>query len=260
MNEAVAHRSASQVNTYVGCGEAYRLKYVEKVDQPPAAWLAQGTAFHETIAAWEESGRSPLYNVSLAYNDFYNKEIEKMKEKEPDLTKWLKAPSKKTEIDIAERRERGIKQCWDYVAFAASNDFFLKDIDEYTLGVEVPFEITLGGILIKGAIDQILQKPKGVGVRDLKTGNRESAKLQLGIYKIAIEKIFNWPVVEASFFYAKDSKVVTLTDRDLARYTEAYVTDLLSALDRGIKNNVFIPNPGSQCLLCPVKKHCREFI
>lgn len=260
MNEAVAHRSASQVNTYVGCGESYRLKYVEKVPQPPAAWLAQGTAYHETIAYWEESGRSPLVNVSATYEKFYNAEIQKMKEKEPDLRNWLKAPKKKTEDDITERLDRGKRQCLDYVIFAESNDFIIKDIDEYTLGVEVPFEITLNDILIKGAIDQILDRRTGVGVRDLKSGNRESANLQLGIYKIAVEKIFGWEVTEAGFFYAKDSKIVNLTDRDLARYTEAYVSDLLSALDRGIKNQVFIPNPGSQCLLCPVKKHCREFI
>lgn len=256
------HRSVSQINTYLGCSEAYRLKYVDKPDTPPmpAAWLAQGTAYHETIQAWEESGRSPLLDLASTFMVSYDAQIEKMKLEQPDLKLWLKAPSKKTEQDILERRERGLKQVQGYVDFAENNEFAIKDIDEFTLAVEVPFEIAFGDVLVKGGIDQILAHPNGVEVRDLKTGNRESASIQLGVYKVAVEKIFKWPVVKASFFYAKDSKVVTLAKADLDRYTEEYVTELFAALDRGIQNRVFIPNPGGQCLLCPVKKNCREFI
>jgi putative RecB family exonuclease len=255
------HRSASQLNTFNDCSEAYRVKYVDKPDKPlpPAAWLAQGVAYHEAVSIWEESGRSPLVNLETEYLRKYDELILQYKTEEPELKNWLKAPTKKTDIDIEERRARGVKQVWDYYDYANQTPFVIKSIDEYTLAVEVVFEIVLNGITIKGAIDQILMADGGVEVRDLKTGNRESASVQLGIYKIAVEKIFGWPVKKASFFYAKDSKVVTLTDRDLARYTEAYVTDLFSALDRAIKNEVFIPNPGGHCLLCPVKRYCREY-
>lgn len=260
------HRSASQINTYLGCSEAYRLKYVDKplIPPQPAAWLAQGTAYHETIQIWEESGRSPLIDLAETFTTKYNQAISKMQMEQPDLKWWLKAPKKSTEDDIKERRERGLKQVQAYVDYAEENPFYFAPLDEWTLGIEVPFEVTLGGILIRGAIDQIRligpDPSMGVHVVDLKTGNRESASLQLGTYKIAVEKIFGWPVTKASFFYAKDSKLVGLDKADLERYTESYVTDLYSALDRGIENRVFIPNPGGQCLLCPVKKNCREFI
>lgn len=260
MGEELAHRSATQFTTYGDCSELYRIRYVDKPPEPisPAAWLAQGTAYHEATRAWEESGRSPLFDIGQAFNGFYDQEILKMREKEPDLNKWLRAPSKKTQVDIDERKEKGRLQAEAYVEYANLNPFIIKDIDEFTLGLEVPFEVTLSGILVKGQIDQILQHPNGVEVRDLKTGNRESANIQLGLYKVAVEKIFRWPVVKASFFYAKDSKLVTLRGSDLERYSEEYVSDLFVTLERGIKNKVFIPSPGSHCTLCPVKKYCRE--
>lgn len=260
------HRSVSQINTYLGCSEAYRLKYVDKPPIPPspAAWLAQGTAYHECIEIWENSGRSSLVDLTATFYSLYDTAIEKMKQQQPDLRYWLKAPKKKTEDDIKERRARGLAQVQAYVDYAEENPFYFAALDEWTLGIEVPFEVNLGGIIIRGGIDQIRQMHEdpmqGVHVVDLKTGNRESATIQLGTYKVAVEKIFGWPVKKASFFYAKDSRLVGLDSPDLARYTEAYVTELYQALDRGIENKVFIPNPGGQCMLCPVKKFCREFI
>lgn len=182
-----------------------------------------------------------------------------MKLQQPDLKLWLKAFTKKTEQDIEERKEKGRTQVLEYLEFAEQNPYYVEYIDDYTPGVEVPFQVKLAGITVKGAVDLILARKGGVEVRDLKTGNRESAMIQLGIYKVALEKILGWNVVAASFYYAKDRKVVTLTGGDLARYTEEYVTDLFVTLNKGIENKIFIPNPGQQCTMCPVKKFCREF-
>lgn len=182
-----------------------------------------------------------------------------MKEKQPNLALWLKAFKKKTEQDVEERREKGLTQVLGYIEFAEQNPYVIEWVDDFTMGVEVPFIVKLAGIPIRGAIDRILTRNNGVEVRDDKTGNRESSNFQLGVYKVAVEKIFGWKVVAASFYYAKDSKVVTLTGSDLDRYTEDYVTDLFLALNRGIQDKVFIPNPGQQCTMCPVKKFCREF-
>lgn len=260
MGEPKKHRSASQVNTFATCGELYRLKYVDKPDQPPypAAWLAQGTAYHEAVRFWEESGRSSLVILEETFNRYYDKEIESMKAQQPDLKLWLRAFSKKPEQDIAERKERGFRQFADYVEHAKREPFVIKDIDDYTLGIEVPFQVELGKITVRGQIDQIRQERIGIHVVDLKTGNRESAKFQLGVYKVAVEKIFGWPVVKASFFYAKDSKLVTLSEKDLERYSEEYVTSVFEALDRAVESKAFIPNPGSQCTFCELKKFCRE--
>lgn len=254
------HRSVSQYNKYTQCSEEYRLSYVDKPNSSwaPAAWLAQGSAFHEAVQGWEESGRSPQFDIGQAYVVSYDGQIEEFRQREPDLRKWLKAPKTSTEDDIANRRSKGLQQLQNYVDYAEENDFVVADIDEWTLAIEVPFELRLGEIVIKGAIDQILMHPTGYEVRDLKTGNRESAMFQLAVYKVAVEKIFGWPVVKASFFYAKDKKLVTLEENQLSRYTEEYLTELFTTLDEGIRGRIFLPNPGGHCTMCPVRKYCRE--
>lgn len=253
------HRSVSQLNTYANCSEEYRLKYVDKShNNNPAAWLAQGTAFHVAVDGWESSGRSPLFDLGGTYRVVYDQEIAAMRTNQPDTGKWLHGPRTNVEDDINARRERGINQLQVYVDYAESNPFVIQDIDDYTLALEVPFETEIGGVLIKGAIDQILMHPEGVEVRDLKTGNREAGKIQLGVYSYVVEKIFGWPVVRASFFYAKDAKVVTLTREELNRYDEKYLSDLFNTLEAGIENNIFLPNPSTSCSLCPVRDSCRE--
>lgn len=253
------HRSVSQLLKYSRCGEEYRLSYVDKVHvNRPAAWLAQGTAFHIAVQGWEESGRSPQFDIGGTYVVVYDQEIAAMKSRQPDLKQWLHSLKTTTDNDIETRRNIGLEQLQKYVDFAENDSFVLKDIDDFTLGIEVPFELEIGGVVVKGAIDQLILHPDGVEVRDLKTGNRESANIQLGVYALAVEKIFKWPVIRASYYYAKDSKVVTLSRQDLTRYSEEYLGDLFRSLDTGIRSRVFIPNPGSHCVLCPVKDNCRE--
>lgn len=254
------HRSVSQLLKYSNCSEQYRLQYVDRVDNifRPAAWLAQGTAFHEAVQGWEESGRTVGFDIGRVYQVVYDREIESFKLRQPDLKMWLKSPRTSTQDDIDTRRLKGVEQLRNYVDFAENHNFIIKEIDDYTLAVEVPFETEIGGVVIKGAIDQILLEPDGVEVRDLKTGNRESANIQLAIYVLVVEKIFGWPVKKASYYYAKDNKVVVLSRSELDRYTEEYLGELFNALDRGIENKVFLPNPGGHCMMCPVKDNCRE--
>ena len=41
------HLSISQINKYLGCGEAYRLHYIEGIKQPPNISMIKGSAFHK---------------------------------------------------------------------------------------------------------------------------------------------------------------------------------------------------------------------
>ena len=257
----VEHRSATQLTTYAGCSEAYRLSYVEHIDGLPAAWFAQGTAFHEVVEEWELAGRPPFANLYGRYVQVYDKEIASFDEVNPNRDRWLRAPKSSSETDISNRRELGDLLLRNYSQFVLDETrrplFWL---DDYTPGIELPFSVTFGDIEVRGKVDRVERLGDGsLHIIDLKTGNRESAKLQLGIYKVALEKELGIRVSRASFFYAKDGKLVTLTDWELVRYTEEYVTDLLLALDRGINNEVYIPNVTQSCFLCPVKRECREF-
>lgn len=253
------HRSVSQLTTYAGCSEAYRLKYIEKLSGYPAAWLAQGTAFHEVIDEYENGSGLTASQLVAKYQWIYDRIIREFDEAEPDRSKWLKAPKSTSENDISNRRELGSSLIANYLTFSKERRPLFW-VDDYTPGIELPIYTLIGDVRVKGQIDRIEREEDGtLHIIDLKTGNRESAKLQLGIYKVCLEKEFGIKVSKASFFYAKDGKLASLTDYDLARYNEQYIIDLLATLERGIQNEVFIPNVTQSCMLCPVKRKCREF-
>lgn len=253
------HRSVSQLNKYRQCSELYRLSYIDKTNNhSPAAWTVQGKAFHEAVEIWENSGRSPQVDIESTYRLSYDRQILELKALEPDPKKWLHSFKITTEEDIKNRREVGAAMVLRYKSYAENNPFEIADIDDYTLAIEVEFQVEIGGTLIKGAVDQVLLHPAGYEVRDLKTGNREQGLLQLGVYTVAMEKIFGWPIFKASYYYAKDDKVVTVSRTELDRYDEKFLGEMFSALEKGIESKIFIPNPGSHCTVCPVRNSCRE--
>ena len=80
--------------------------------------------------------------------------------------------------------------------------------------VEVPFETTIAGVLIRGRIDAVYATPAGFEVVDWKTGSRqlgESAAVQLAMYRLAWAKLLGVDIstVSAAFHYVPTS----VTDR-----------------------------------------------
>ncbi len=82
--------------------------------------------------------------------------------------------------------------------------------------VEVPFQLRLGGRMVRGRIDAVYRTPDGAeGVRyevvDWKTNRQETADpLQLAIYRLAWAELAGVPVsqVAASFLYVRSGNVV----------------------------------------------------
>ncbi|MEY4967846.1 MAG: hypothetical protein RIQ73_545, partial [Actinomycetota bacterium] len=80
--------------------------------------------------------------------------------------------------------------------------------------VEVPFETTIAGVLIRGRIDAVYATPAGFEVVDWKTGSRQlgqSAAVQLAMYRLAWAKLSGVDIstVSAAFHYVPTS----VTDR-----------------------------------------------
>jgi len=80
--------------------------------------------------------------------------------------------------------------------------------------VEVPFETTIAGVLIRGRIDAVYATPTGFEVVDWKTGSRQlgqSAAVQLAMYRLAWAKLSGVDIstVSAAFHYVPTS----VTDR-----------------------------------------------
>jgi DNA helicase-2/ATP-dependent DNA helicase PcrA len=87
--------------------------------------------------------------------------------------------------------------------------------------IEVPFEMTVEGLLVRGRIDAVFAEPGGRwDVVDWKTGRRPSgpgaaaAAVQLGAYRLAWHQLTGTPLdrIRAAFFYVRDGVTVRPTD------------------------------------------------
>jgi DNA helicase-2/ATP-dependent DNA helicase PcrA len=87
--------------------------------------------------------------------------------------------------------------------------------------IEVPFEMTVEGLLVRGRIDAVFAEPGGRwDVVDWKTGRRPSgpgasaAAVQLAAYRLAWHQLTGAPLdrIRAAFFYVRDGVTVRPTD------------------------------------------------
>lgn len=225
----------------------------------PAAWFVQGTAFHSTVEEWEVSGRSfPESVLHEVYLSHWNTEMDKYLTVEPDTSKWQTGGRVKPEDDIPRRRERGWEQVKGYVGYSLANsEWRILQLADGDYAIEYPFDMTLGEVRIIGSIDQIVEHvPTGrLMVRDLKTGSKlPSTPLQLGVYDLAIEQDWGFRTGWGDFYMAKNN--APTEPYDLSHYSLELVSDWFHKLEAGIKNEVFIPNPGDACRTCGVSQFC----
>lgn len=98
--------------------------------------------------------------------------------------------------------------------------------------VEVPFETTIAGVLIRGRIDAVYADGDGFQVVDWKTGSKklgESARVQLAMYRLAWAKLSgcNISKVSAAFHYVPTG----VTDQPADLLSEADLIALISNIE-----------------------------
>ncbi len=98
--------------------------------------------------------------------------------------------------------------------------------------VEVPFETTIAGVLIRGRIDAIYADGDGFQVVDWKTGSKQlgkSAQVQLAMYRLAWAKLSGCDIskVSAAFHYVPSG----VTDQPADLLDEAALIALISSVD-----------------------------
>lgn len=252
------HRSVSQYTTFIQCGEAYRLERVAKAPQTPAAWLVQGTAVHAAIEAYELSYRAlTAGEAASVFQAKYEQGIAELLEVEPDPDRWLTGNARtKGSLDISRRQDAGEQQVRDYIAAMPASPFTVWEIMPGYLAVELPFELVLGDVLVKGFIDQVLEDESGrLLVRDLKTGSkRPVTPLQLGVYALAVEDAYGVRPGYGDFYMFKDGGPTAAYD--LSEYTRERVGRWFHDMDRAESAGIYLASPGDHCRVCSVYQWC----
>lgn len=256
---APKRRSASQLESFLRCPEAYRLERIAKAPQNQAAWLTQGIAFHDCIEKWERTGRIfPLEEVLKWFDAAWDKTLGEQLDKAPDVRWWLTGGRKDPQKDIDDRYNLGREQVKGYIeyALATADQWWIYQPAPDMYAVEVEFDLMLNGVRVVGYIDQLVEWASGqITVRDLKTGTKIPATpRQLGIYRIAAKHTLDLDIDWGDFYMCKNN--APTKPYALDKYTPERVGRWFRNLDAAVTDGLYTPNPGDHCRICAVERFC----
>ncbi|OKH95424.1 PD-(D/E)XK nuclease family protein [Streptomyces uncialis] len=249
-------RSVSQTQQYEECSWRFYLQRVERVVPRPAAWSHHGTAFHAVAEAFELSGRTMSEEEAVQlFSDRYSALVNKSLEVEPDTDRWLSAGRVGGGEDIERRYALGLEQVKHYVTdWADGHPTNTWSTPDGKPGLELYFMVELGGVRVRGYIDQLVDDGDGsVRPRDWKTGSMKS-KFQLQTYGVAVRKRYGVEVNKADWYLAKDGRLSRPVRMDGVR--EEDVAERFAAMDAGVKRGDFPASPAFHCRFCDVSHAC----
>jgi len=255
------HRSVSQLNSYERCPYSYYLARIKKVWQRPAAWLAQGTAFHEAAEVLVKSQVAgeplTLKQTKLVYTSAYQETINRQLEDTPNMQYWFRSGPYAGEVDIVRRYQLGLDQLDRFAAWQESHPEEVVWIaPDGTPGVEIGFDIDLDGVKVRGFIDAVIRHSDGIVVRDYKTGNTPGDDFQLGVYALALAEDhgIEQPAI-GEYWMGRTGKPTY--PYDLTDWTREAVSEKFQVLDENIRAERFEPKPeAKKCAFCDVASSC----
>lgn len=246
------HLSYSALDSLLTCGERFRLERVLNVPQTPAWWFIGGSAFH-TATEWWDKGEDT--NLSSLWTRAWEEECERSIPEGYDRSK-VRAGGRATKANPDKENEawwmtNGPLMLAAYATWRADSGYTLIES-----GVEVPFDIELGGVPVHGYVDRVFATPSGEPiVVDIKTGSRApSATLQLGVYSLGIEKVLGFRPLLGAYYMSRKAELTQ--ERSLRHYNPDTLGKWYSRAKRIIEGQLFIPHVTPLCDTCSVATHC----
>lgn len=239
------------------CPYMYYLKRIEKKWRRPAAWLPQGTAFHEVAEKIEKNIISvgDITEIDAAFTEAYDREVTKYAEETPNFDFWFKSGPYGAVEDIPRRHGIGLEQCERYAYWDGRYDpSEALSLDETGQPmVEYPFEVKFGDVTVKGVIDQV-RRERPV---DLKSGNKPGTKPQLATYAGALHILHGMPFTNGYFWMAKLKREPRVFE-DLTDWSVQRLADVYGHAQQMVVSGHFPPDPSPEkCMFCSVESSCK---
>jgi PD-(D/E)XK nuclease superfamily len=133
--------------------------------------------------------------------------------------------------------------------------------------IELPFEIMLGDVPVRGYIDLVLKVGSALIVTDLKSGAKApDSNRQLAIYACALEARYGIRPRYGTWFMCRGlgrgdkpkTYFVRPVELDRPQYSAAYLAGEFTLAEKGISTGVFPAKPGERCGRCGVAYACTE--
>ena len=234
--------SYSEISTYQNCPLSYRFKYLEGRSTLPSASLSFGKSVHEALE-WLYSCPTPDPPAM------------------PDLLEQLETCWLSEGYSSVEEETRYFYQAKSVLELYYRNNV-LKDPDGFRVpaALEYKFRIDLGFCELSGVIDRLDKSPTGgFEIIDYKTNRRLpparrlAEDLQLPLYHIAAERIWDIPVEKVTFHY------VLLDHRHSMYVGPERVAAALAEVERVarcIESGAFDPCRNNLCPWCDFLDDC----
>ncbi len=257
----VDYRSWSQLEQYDACPHRYYLARIERVWKKPAAWLPMGTAVHYAAEMWEKSERKAVPAVVKAwFKEKYAEEVNHYLEETPNTRFWQSSGPYQGDEDIPRRYTVGLTHVERYLKWYKDHpNEVIWITPDGTPAIELPFDFELGGVQVKGMLDQAVTNVDDLNspviARDIKTGNSPGKVEQLSLAGHAVLQADpEAEIIQGDFLMTKSGYPTYPYDLiNVDVLTEKFLT-----LDNGIRAGDFPAKPEeSKCHRCDVAESCK---
>lgn len=144
----------------------------------------------------------------------------------------------------------------NYIMWRKNNpDWKIWTTPQGVRAIELELNPEIAGVPVKMFIDRIFEVKGQLVIVDLKTSSRRPVSdLQLGFYKVGVEKMLGVEVNLGNYWMSRESGTGEMID--LSRYTYDTLEYLVEGFDKARKSGIFLPNLQS-CSYCGLSAHCQ---
>jgi putative RecB family exonuclease len=257
-------RSHAELACYERCPKKYEFEHELKTLQRPNTVQPHAKALRAAGQHWERSNRTAARDeVREVFLTVYWAEIERLREEEPDLERWLSPSDIQPDADIPRRERVGLEDVNEYI------DYYTQHPDERPwklpdgeLAIGHQIRVTLGGVSVEATIDMILDHPQhDVIVRNTRPGRAPSDTHLLCVYAVSANVAYRTTIRHGDFWQGKTgrpSKLRLVAGHGGEECTVDYLTRRFVVLDRAIRAGRFPARPGAQCQRCSFNQRCDE--
>ena len=138
--------------------------------------------------------------------------------------------------------EQGPRWVEQYIQWRKANkNWKLWTTPQGAKAIELELNPTIADVPVKMVIDRAFEVDGELVIVDLKTSSRRpTSDLQLGFYKVGLEKMLGVTVNQGNYWMSRDAGTGEMID--LSRYTLDMLEYLVSGFEKARRAGIFLPN------------------
>jgi hypothetical protein len=153
--------------------------------------------------------------------------------------------------------ETGPKWVQGYIDWRNANpDWKIWTAPDGNRAIELGLIPEFAGVPVKMVIDRVFEVNGELVIVDLKTSKTTPTNpLQLGFYKVGLQKQFGIDIKWGSYWMARKFGISSMVD--LSVYTEEKLEYFVENFDKARKSGIFLPNTNNCQYKCGLTAHCQ---